>query len=252
MAIEDGRIVEVGPGLDGDEAVDCSGATLLPGLFDCHMHVMFSSRRLGRVRSQHAVLVHVLRRGAEPRRRRSRTGITTVRDAGGADPGVKQAVDDGLVAGPADADQRHDASARPAGHGDGWLRSGDRSPSRRRYPGMPSGSSTAPTRCARKVRELIRAGADVIKVATSGGVLSPDDDPRHPHFRARRARRIVAEAAAAGILVMAHAQGAEGIKNAVRAGVRSIDHGIFLDDEGIELMLERGTWLVPTLVAPRA
>ena len=103
----------------------------------------------------------------------------------------------------------------------------------------------------RKVRELHRDGANVIKVATSGGVLSPRDNPAHAHFSPEELDVLVAEATAAGMYVMAHAQGADGIKNAVRAGIRSIEHGIFLDDEAIELMLERGTWLVPTLVAPQ-
>jgi imidazolonepropionase-like amidohydrolase len=92
-------------------------------------------------------------------------------------------------------------------------------------------------------------GADVIKVATSGGVMSPRDDPRHPHLSPAELEVLVTEASAAGRFVMAHAQSAEGIKNAVRAGIRSIEHGIFLDDEAIELMLERGTWFVPTLIA---
>ena len=103
----------------------------------------------------------------------------------------------------------------------------------------------------RRVREIIRAGADQIKVCTSGGVLSPRDDPRHGHFRDAELAVLVEEATAAGIPVMAHAQGAPGIKAAVRAGIRSIEHGIFLDDEAIEMMIERGTWLVPTLLAPQ-
>ncbi|NQV07827.1 amidohydrolase family protein, partial [bacterium] len=94
------------------------------------------------------------------------------------------------------------------------------------------------------------AGADVIKVATSGGVLSPRDDPRHAHFGADELDVLVAEATSAGIWVMAHAQAVDGIKNAVRAGIRSIEHGIYLDDEAIQMMLDKGTWLVPTLVAP--
>jgi imidazolonepropionase-like amidohydrolase len=94
-------------------------------------------------------------------------------------------------------------------------------------------------------------GADVIKVATSGGVLSPRDDPRHAHFNAEELDVLVAEATAAHRYVMAHAQATDGIKNAVRAGIRSIEHGIFLDDEAIAMMLERGTWLVPTLLAPQ-
>ena len=113
------------------------------------------------------------------------------------------------------------------------------------YPGVPSGIVDGPDEMRRKVRELHRMGANVIKVATSGGVLSPRDDPRHAHFRPEELDVLVTEATAAGMFVMAHAQAADGIKNAVRAGIRSIEHGIFLDDEGIELMLDRGTWLVP-------
>jgi imidazolonepropionase-like amidohydrolase len=108
-----------------------------------------------------------------------------------------------------------------------------------------------PDEMRRAVRELVRMGADVIKVATSGGVLSHRDDPRHAHFGPAELDVLVEEATAAGLWVMAHAQGADGIKNAVRAGIRSIDHGIFLDDEAIELMKARGTWFVPTLVAPQ-
>src|SRR5690606_29450608 len=89
-------------------------------------------------------------------------------------------------------------------------------------------------------------------LCTSGGVLSPDDDPRHPHFNLDEIRVAVDEAEAAGAHVLAHAQGAEGIKNALRAGVRSIEHGIYLDDECIELFHETGSWLVPTLLAPTA
>jgi imidazolonepropionase-like amidohydrolase len=96
----------------------------------------------------------------------------------------------------------------------------------------------------------LRAGADVLKVCTTGGVLSPRDDPRHSQFTLEELDVLVTEAQMQGRAVMAHAQGAEGIKNAVRAGIRSIEHGIYLDDEAIELMLARGTWLVPTLVAP--
>jgi imidazolonepropionase-like amidohydrolase len=120
------------------------------------------------------------------------------------------------------------------------------------HPGAPSGVVDGPDEARKRIREIIRAGADVIKIMTSGGVLSPRDDPRHGHFRDDEIAVMVAEATAAGLHVMSHAQGAEGIKAAVRNGVRSIEHGIYLDDEGIELMLDRGAWLVPTLAAPRA
>src|SRR5262249_53265508 len=96
----------------------------------------------------------------------------------------------------------------------------------------------------------IRDGADVIKIATSGGVLSPRDSPDEPGFSLEEIEVMVEEARVRGLSVMSHAQSAVGIKNAVRAGVRSIEHGIYLDDEAIELMLEHGAYLVPTLVAP--
>jgi imidazolonepropionase-like amidohydrolase len=100
-----------------------------------------------------------------------------------------------------------------------------------------------------KVREVIRAGADVIKIASSGGFFSPADDPMHPHFAQDELDMIVSTAGDLGRWVMSHAHGPEGIKRATRAGVRSIEHGTFLDQESAELMLERGTWLVPTITS---
>jgi len=140
--------------------------------------------------------------------------------------------------------------SQTGGHGDGWMASGQNIDLIPEHPGRPSGMADGVDEVRHKVRELVRAGADVIKVATSGGVLSPRDDPRHAHYTLRELEALVEEATTAGIHVMAHAQGTEGIKNAVRAGIRSIEHGIYLDDEAIEMMLERGTYLVPTLVAP--
>jgi imidazolonepropionase-like amidohydrolase len=119
------------------------------------------------------------------------------------------------------------------------------------HPGKPSAIVDGPDEMRRKVRELIRAGADVIKVATSGGVLSPGSNPRHGHLRDDELDALVAEAAAGGRWVMAHAMATDGIKAAIRAGIRSIEHGDYLDDEAIDMMLERGTYLVPTLMAAR-
>jgi imidazolonepropionase-like amidohydrolase len=248
VAVVDGRIAEVGVGLDGDEQVDVGGSTLLPGLFDTHVHVMighvdawrlmqepFSYRFYDAIRNLDATL---------------RVGITTVRDAGGADLGVKQALEEGIVRGP-----RVQISikmlSQTGGHGDGWLPSGAQAEIFPDYPGAPGAIVDGPDECRRKVRELVRAGAEVIKIATSGGVLSPRDKPQQPGFDVEEIEAIVAEARAAGLWVMSHAQSTEGIKNAVRAGVRSIEHGIYLDEEAIALMLERGAYLVPTLVAAR-
>ncbi len=248
IAIEKGRIVDVGPGLDGDESVDATGLGILPGLFDCHTHVVVSHVDLWR-RAQ-APFSYQFYEAVRNLDATLRVGITTIRDAGGADLGIKQAVEDGLIDGP-----RMQISlamiSQTGGHGDDWLPSAQYVSLMIPHPGRPDTIVDGVDEMRRKVRELIRMGADVIKVATSGGVMSPRDDPRRAHFRPAELEALVEEATAAGIWVMAHAQGADGIKNAVRAGIRSIDHGIYLDDEGIELMLERGTYFVPTLVAPQ-
>lgn len=250
VVIEGERIVAVGPAgsVDADAAVDVAGKTLLPGLFDTHTHIVVSTADLWAITQRPFSLQFF--EGARNLQATLAAGITTVRDAGGADLGVKQAVEEGLVAGP-----RVQLSlimlSQTGGHGDDWLPSGDLIHLFPPHRGLPDSIVDGPDEMRRKVRELHRMGAEVVKVATSGGVLSTRDDPRHAHFRPAELDVLVEEATQAGMFVMAHAQGAEGIKNAVRAGIRSIEHGIFLDDEGIDLMLERGTWLVPTLLAPQ-
>ncbi len=247
VVVEDGLIVEVGTDLDGDEAVDCSGAFVSPGFFDCHVHVTLDSPNLLQLVQTPFSLQFF--QAAANLRKTLRSGITFVRDAGGADLGIKEAVRRGLIPGP-----RMQISvimlSQTGGHGDDWHVCGSEAPFFVPHPGRPSGLADGPDEVRRRVREIIRAGADVIKVATTGGVLSPGDDPNHAHFRDDEIAVMVAEATAAGISVMAHAQGAEGVKAALRNGVRSIEHGIFLDDEAIELMIDKGAWLVPTLHAP--
>jgi imidazolonepropionase-like amidohydrolase len=248
VTVEDGRIVDVGTGLDGDDAVDAAGLTILPGLFDCHVHAVLGTIDTWQIVNQPFSYRFFL--AARHLRATLDAGITSVRDAGGADLGVKEALETGVIAGP-----RLQVSlmllSQTGGHGDDWHIGGAVVPLLPAYPGMPSGIVDGPDEMRRKVRELRRAGADVVKVATSGGVVSARSDPSHAHFRPAELDVLVEEATAAGMFVMAHAQAADGIKNAVRAGIRSIEHGIFLDDEGIELMLRHGTWLVPTLVAPQ-
>jgi len=247
VVIADRRVVEVGTGLDGDEGVDCAGKTLLPGLFDCHVHLM------GRYEDDELTVAHrpfsyAFYLAPENMRATLRLGITTVRDAGGADAGVKKAVDDGLLPGPR-MQIAVTMLSQTGGHNDPWLPSGGTAIDWAPYPGFPAGTCDGVDACRAKVREVVRAGADVIKIASSGGFFSPADDPKHPHFSQDELDAIVSTAADLDRWVMSHAHGPEGIKRAVRAGVRSVDHGTYLDEEGAEMMAAAGTWLVPTLTA---
>ena len=248
VAVADGRIVDIGTGLDGDDVVDCSGRAVLPGLFDCHVHLVYNG--FDPVAWRHRPFSLGFFEAVGAMRDTLATGVTTVREACGADLGMQEAQRLGLVKGP-----RMQISitmlSQTGGHNDPWEPSGCASPIFPAHPGRPDGVVDGVDEVRRKVRELVRAGANVIKVATSGGVVSPRDDPRHGHFRDAEVAVMVEEAAAAGLYVMAHAQGCEGIKTAIRCGVRSIEHGVYLDDEAISMMLERGTWLVPTLMASR-
>ncbi len=249
VVVEEGRIVEVGLGLDGDRTLDCAGHLVTPGLFDCHVHFMVDGDFSPITHANTPFSLNFFQ-AAERMERTLASGITTVRDAGGADLGLKEARDKGLIAGP-----RMQLSiailSQTGGHSDSWEVCGAHLPGMLDpHPGRPDGVVDGPIEMRRKVRELVRAGADVIKVCTSGGVISPRSDPQHAHFMPDELEVLVAEATAAGRFVMAHAQATDGIKNAVRAGIRSIEHGVYLDDEAIQMMLDAGTYLVPTLIAP--
>ena len=256
VLIHDDRLEAVGREADlelpGTEVrvIDAAGGTILPGFIDTHVHLMFDGIDLMRELTTPFSLRFY--QAASAMRRTLEAGITTVRDAGGADVGVKRAVEQGLVTGP-----RMQISVTvlttTGGHGDFWMPSGSTMPLFPGYPGNPEGICDGVEGVRRKVREVLRAGAEVIKVCATGGVLSPTDHPSFTQFSPQELRVMVEEGGYRnGVRVMAHAQGAEGIKNAVRAGIRSIEHGIFLDDEAIALMLEHGTFLVPTLLAPLA
>ncbi len=250
VAFEGDRIAEVGVGLDGDEEVDCSGHLVVPGLFDCHVHFMMDGN-LGAGSTLSTPFSLNFYEAAERMARTLTCGITTVREAGGSDLGVKVAQERGLIAGP-----RMQLSitilSQTGGHGDDWQLCGANVPGlMTEHPGRPRNIVDGPEEMRHKVREVIHAGADVIKICTTGGVLSPRSNPHHAHFRDDELEMCVAEAAAADRFVMAHAQATAGIKAAIRAGIRSIEHGIYLDDEAIQMMLDAGTYLVPTLVAPQ-
>jgi imidazolonepropionase-like amidohydrolase len=254
VLVQDNRIRAVGRRADISlpaepvAMLDAGGGWILPGLIDTHVHLMMEGIDIPRLMTTPFSLRFY--QALDHMRRTLDAGITTVRDAGGADLGLKQAQASGLVTGPR-MQISITALSTTGGHGDSWMPSGMTLRVFPAYPGVPVNICDGVEEVRQKVREVLRAGAEVIKVCATGGVLSPTDHPEFTQFSEAELRVMVEEGAfRRGVKVMAHAQGAEGIKNAVRAGIHSIEHGIYLDDEAIELMLAHGTYLVPTLLAP--
>ena len=250
VLIKDNYIIAAGPENslkipdDNLEVIDAKKSFILPGFIDTHVHLMtegFSREDI--LYTPHSLYFY---NALEFMKKTIDAGVTSVRDAGLADLGVKQAVDNGLIIGP-----RLQISVSPltitGGHFDFWLNSGfDVKPM---YPSLPDGIADGVEGVRKTVREVIRAGADFVKVMVTGGVISPNDRPEHPQFTQEELEVIVEEANFRELQVVAHAHGKQGIINAVKAGVNSIEHGTCIDDECIGLMLDNNTYLVPTFVA---
>jgi imidazolonepropionase-like amidohydrolase len=251
VVIDDERITAVGAGIDPPrdaQVIDAGGRTLMPGMIDCHVHLFFHPASL----QERMLIPPTLQAfyGARNAKWTLDAGITSARDAGGTPQGFKMAIERGLIPGPR-LKISVSALSQTGGHGDSTMPSGVRTRALGSLgPEWPENVVDGPDEVRRAVRANLRAGADFIKLMSTGGVLSPSDEPSHTQFTPEEIAIMVAEAAAAGKTCMAHAQGTQGIKNAVRAGVESIEHGIWLDDEVIAEMKQRGTFLVPTLVAP--
>ncbi len=230
--------------LEGDDL------TILPGLMDMHVHLgMQAGMSFPRILMTPRTLELLY---AVPNCAATlRAGFTTVRDAGLTPASVKMAVDRQLFPGP------HmfvavSIISQTGGHADPYMPCGVDLPFGV-GPGLdvPAGVADGIDGMRKAVREVLRAGADWIKLCTSGGVLSSADSPDAAQFTVEEIATAVHEAAAHGKRCLSHAMSASGIKNALRAGVVSIEHGCFLDEEGIALIKEKRAYLVPTLVAPR-
>ena len=173
-------------------------------------------------------------------------GVTTVRDAAGADAGLRRALEEGLIPGPRLLVSLSQLSPS-AGPYDGRTVSGHDSWIAR--PGIPSPVADGVDGVRAKVREYVQAGADVIKIFASGHFVMPRDGARRPMFNDDELAAIVDEAMRQRVKVMAHAHGSEAAASAARAGVASIEHGFFLDDVALDAMQQAGTVFVPTLLA---
>jgi imidazolonepropionase-like amidohydrolase len=250
LAVEDGVITRVGRSLPGSAlpSLDLDGMWLMPGVFDCHSHLTMWTVDTAEL-LQTPLSLWALR-GANAARRTLEGGVTFVRDAGGADAGLRAALDSELVRGPRLQIANVMLSAT-GGHADGFLAgpgiavpAGYLFP---RYPGRPPDLADGVTEIRRAVREIIRSGADWLKICTSGGVLSPHDDPMVADWTLEEVSAAVQEARRRSRPAMAHALGGDGIDLAIEAGVRSIEHAPFLTDEQASRMADAGITLVPTL-----
>lgn len=247
LLVEDGAIVSIGDEAPrGATVLDASDLVVMPGLIDCHVHLWMQPESI-----QDRLMVPLslnVARALENARVTLESGFTTVRDAGGTPRGVKMAIDQGRFPGPR-VRIAVGALSQTGGHGDQLMPSGvDVRP---RSPEHPVAIADGIEGVRRATRELLRAGADQIKVMTSGGVLSPSDEPTATAFSPEEIAAIVYEAHAAGKTLMSHAQATDGIRNAVLGGIESIEHGIYLEEDIAREMKRRGAFLVATLVAPQ-
>ena len=249
-----GEIAAVGLNLRAAKAakIDASDLWLVPGIFDCHDHLSMSTLALAESLATPLSLWAL--ETAHNARLTLEAGVTFVRDMAGADAGMRDAIARGLIPGPT-MQVSSVLISQTGGHGDGYLSGAglELSPTNLipSYPGKPRFVVDGVEEMQKAVREVIRAGADWIKLATTGGLVSDHDHPLVADFTLREVEAAVAEATRKGKPVAAHAYGGEGLDNAVAAGVRSIEHGGFLTERQAQLMADAGCWLVPTLSAMR-
>ncbi|HYV72884.1 MAG TPA: amidohydrolase family protein [Candidatus Binatia bacterium] len=244
IVVEDGKIISVGSDTDalpeGAKVIDLSDKTVLPGLIDAHTHITFDPKfgydRLAISVPREALI------GAKNARITLLAGFTTIRNVGAtefADIALRDAINAGDVPGPR-IDASGPALSITGGHCDdnllpyGWH-------------ATEVGVADGVENVQHKVREIIKYGADVVKICATGGVLSLGDNPQHSQYTQAELNAIVADAHRLGRKVAAHAHGAEGIRWSAEAGVDSIEHGSYIDDAAIAAMKQHGTYLVPTL-----
>ncbi len=225
--------------------IDAQAGYILPGFIDTHVHLMLDG--IDTLKLMYKPFSLSFYEAIGVMQRILDSGVTSVRDAGGADAGLKAAVEQGMVQGP-----RMQISITvlmtTGGYLDPWLPSVNTFDMFPAHPGRPDGICDGVDGVRKKVREVIRAGADVVKLGATGGVFGAAD-PLFIQFTPAELDTIVEEAHLRQRRVMSHTVGTQGVKNAVRAGIESIEHGFYLDDEAVELMAERGSYLVPTLMA---
>ncbi len=250
VSIEDDRITAVGPasavattGRDV-QVLDAAGQFVMPGMMDCHVHLLSSGAPDYAIRGLKELLPYTAIRGAANAKIMLDMGYTTVRDVGAMGYGniaLRQAIEDGLVPGPRIFAAGHSLSV-PGGHGDSYYRP--------EVHVQREGLINGPEEARRAVRELVKMHADLIKLLVTGGVMTDGSDVGLLQWAPDELREAIAQAHQLGRRVAGHCHGAAGVKEAIKAGLDTVEHGTLLDEEAIDLMKHHGTYYVPTLVAP--
>lgn len=249
IVVRGGRIAGIESGYvehPGARAIDLKGRTLLPGLIDTHVHFSFSPETQlwsGAIDTPEDVALFAFSNA----KKTLEAGFTTVRDVGSDGYSIhalRDAVNDGTVVGPRIFLSGTSLSI-VGGHGD--MSGLNRKATEALYPYDYTGACTGAVECALRVREAAKYGADLIKVTSTGGIMSQQARGLGQHLSDEELTAIVTTAHGLGLKVAAHAHGGAGVAASVRAGVDSIEHGTWLDEDTARLMAARGTWLVPTL-----
>ncbi|KAA3439300.1 metal-dependent hydrolase family protein [Rufibacter hautae] len=254
VIIDGNQIVSVEKGYTspaaGAKVIDLKNRTVMPGFMDMHVHFESETSPTAYTEALSLNQGTIAFRSIGYAEKTLMAGFTTVRDLGGSGVNVqlRNAINQGLVKGPRMFVVGKAISAT-GGHMDptnGYRADlqGD--------PGPAQGVANGPDECRKAVRYQYKNGADLIKIASTGGVLSVAKDGSAPQFTEEEIRAIVQTANDLGLKVAVHAHGAEGMKRAVRAGVTSVEHGTLMDEETMNLMKKNGTWYVPTLTAGKS